>query len=1159
MMDPWEHPIFGQTLQEWQGIVDLVVRLVGARAGLIMRARGDDIAVLVASCNPGNPYEVGEKEKLVGSGLYCERVIATQEKLLVPNALKSDEWRNNPDIKRNMISYLGFPIRLPGGQPFGTICVLDDRESQYSSDVIELMEKMRDLIESHLQLNERLLLQENVRLFEQLQDELAERARVEAELRASQQKYRMLTENMQDVVWILDPLADRFLYVSPSVQALRGYTAEEVMAQPASAALTEESAGRVKTLMAQGYASFRAGRRTTDRYDISELEQPCKDGSTVWTEAVTHYVLDEATGRVIVHGVTRDITERKRAEEALRASEERYRLLLMLLPDGVSVVDQAGAILACNEQFARMFGYDSVADLIGRNARELSRPEAFAGLYREVAAAFARGESVARDIEVEVLRRDGTAFWTEYSVAPMSWPDAPSDVAYISNIRDITTRKALAAELKQHQLYLEELVQERTRDLQTEIARRTAAQSALARSEASLKAAERIAHVGSWERDLATNEYLWSDEICRIFGVTPEDPLVTRAGIWRAIHPDDVAAVEAAYAHALRTGEKLDHIYRVLQPGGETRVVHGIAEVICDETGQPQRVRGMVQDITEQERVRQALAQRVKELSILQGMGHVVSFNLPLEEIIQTYLQRLVALTELDMAQVFLWQGDRLRLMGVCTDLPQPFTPVQVLAAGECLCGLAMQEGRTLYTAEIEADPRCTLPHCHAPCLRSLAALPLRNGEAAIGVLAVAATAPDAFAGRLGFLETIADLLGARLQNALLHQQTRERAAGLEEAVAERTLELQTERNRTQAILETVGESVIVTDLDGQMLFSNPATESLIGFWRDEILGQPIWRQWSAQARKEIWPQARQALGGGQPWRGEVTGQRKDGARYVAALTGAPLYDERAAPQVTGAVWVQRDITSLKEAERLKDQFVSNVSHELRTPISIIALSCDNLDTFYDRLGDAQRRQLLRDIREQARLLGNLVEDILTVSRIDSGRVSLAKIPLDLARLAGEEVARQRSLAVERSQQLTFTVKTPPVTLGNEVQLQRVVRNLLDNAIKFTPTGGQIRCTCDVRSGVHAGGPDTAALPSATWAVVEIADDGIGIPADALPFLFERFYRVNVEWEVAGAGLGLPIARELVTLHGGWIDVTSAPGQGSTFTVFLPLLEEGMA
>ena len=116
-----------------------------------------------------------------------------------------------------------------------------------------------------------------------------------------------------------------------------------------------------------------------------------------------------------------------------------------------------------------------------------------------------------------------------------------------------------------------------------------------------------------------------------------------------------------------------------------------------------------------------------------------------------------------------------------------------------------------------------------------------------------------------------------------------------------------------------------------------------------------------------------------------------------------------------------------------------------------------------------------------------------------------------------------------------------------------MVRNLLDNAIKYTPQGGRVRCTCEVRTASPAetaGGAPSSAPRS--WAVIEIADNGIGIAAEEMPVLFERFYRGEVEGEVPGTGLGLPIARELAQLHGGWIDVTSEPGMGSTFTVYLP-------
>jgi len=117
-----------------------------------MRADEKEIEVFVSSANAKNPYKVGDKEHLEGSGLYCEYVISKQQMLNIPNALKSKQWKNNPDIRLNMISYLGLPVNWPDGTSFGTICVLDDKENVYSPDAILLLDKMRELVESGLEL-----------------------------------------------------------------------------------------------------------------------------------------------------------------------------------------------------------------------------------------------------------------------------------------------------------------------------------------------------------------------------------------------------------------------------------------------------------------------------------------------------------------------------------------------------------------------------------------------------------------------------------------------------------------------------------------------------------------------------------------------------------------------------------------------------------------------------------------------------------------------------------------------------------------------------------------------------------------------------------------------------------------------------------------------
>ncbi|MBT3359751.1 MAG: GAF domain-containing protein [Rhodospirillales bacterium] len=129
-----------------------MAQIVGVPAGLIMRLVEDDIEVLVSSRTENNPYKPGEKEHFWDSGLYCETVVQSDRHLIVPDAISDPAWANNPDVKLNMISYLGFPIHRPNGDPFGTICVLDHKPNAYSENYVGLVEQFPDLIESHLRL-----------------------------------------------------------------------------------------------------------------------------------------------------------------------------------------------------------------------------------------------------------------------------------------------------------------------------------------------------------------------------------------------------------------------------------------------------------------------------------------------------------------------------------------------------------------------------------------------------------------------------------------------------------------------------------------------------------------------------------------------------------------------------------------------------------------------------------------------------------------------------------------------------------------------------------------------------------------------------------------------------------------------------------------------
>ncbi len=139
-------------LNAWQELVDILAEIIGIPAALIMRLKDPDIEVFVSSDSEGNPYHPGDKEKVWGSGLYCETVLKTKSRLLVPSALADDNWKDNPDVKLSMISYLGFPILWPDGKPFGTICVLDRKENPYSALFENLILKFRNLIQSDLEI-----------------------------------------------------------------------------------------------------------------------------------------------------------------------------------------------------------------------------------------------------------------------------------------------------------------------------------------------------------------------------------------------------------------------------------------------------------------------------------------------------------------------------------------------------------------------------------------------------------------------------------------------------------------------------------------------------------------------------------------------------------------------------------------------------------------------------------------------------------------------------------------------------------------------------------------------------------------------------------------------------------------------------------------------
>ena len=247
-----------------------------------------------------------------------------------------------------------------------------------------------------------------------------------------------------------------------------------------------------------------------------------------------------------------------------------------------------------------------------------------------------------------------------------------------------------------------------------------------------------------------------------------------------------------------------------------------------------------------------------------------------------------------------------------------------------------------------------------------------------------------------------------------------------------------------------------------------------------------------------------------------------------------------------------REIALLKQAEQFKDQLISNISHELCTPLTSIMLLGGNLDNAYHNIPDTKRKEMIHKIRQHARVLQEMIDSILDMSHIASGQLPLQFFPVDLGQIILNEAQQQVGLSDHKKQTVTLQGDPNLNVMGDAEQILHVVRNLINNAIKYTPTSGQIWCEWRHLSERQ---PDTEwpQQPPGPWGAFRIKDTGIGITPEQLPHLFERFYRGVQQTNIPGTGLGLSITQELVKLHHGHIGVTSEPGQSTTFAVYLPL------
>jgi PAS domain S-box-containing protein len=602
--------------------------------------------------------------------------------------------------------------------------------------------------------------------------------------------------------------------------------------------------------------------------------------------------------------------------------------------------------------------------------------------------------------------------------------------------------------------------------------------------------------MGTWTRELdGTDHVLWSPELERIFGLEPGEFPQTEAAFLDFVHPDDRPTLAEAVRRAIQTNSDYDIEFRYTRKDGARGWMLGRGRAFYDEAGKPYRLAGLGWDITERKQTEEALRLSEKELTeFFENATEAIHWVGPDGTILRA-------------------NQAELRMLGYSAD---------------------EYVGRNI--AEFHVDKKVI-----EDILERLA-----QGE-------TLEPYPSKMLGKDGSIRDV--LINSSVyfeEGKFIHTRCFTRDV-TEQLRVDKAL------RRMAAIVESTDDAVIAKDLNGVITNWNPGAEKLYGYTAREMIGKPI-AILIPPDRPDEEPAILAKLRRGERIdHYETIRKAKDGTQINVSLTVSPI--RNAAGKVIGASKIARDISEQKRAEqereqllarervareeaeianRAKDEFLAVLSHELRTPLTAmlgwLAIMRGH------RLDQKTTEHAIETIERNAQAQAQLIEDLVDVSRIVGGKLNLEVRPINLlpAIKAAIEVVRPAADAKSISIEINCDSSVGPVS-GDPARLQQVIWNLLSNAVKFTPKGGTVQVNFQqVESSAE----------------IIIRDTGVGISADFLPHVFERFRQAEsaVTRSHRGMGLGLAIVRHLVELHGGTVTAASeGEDQGATFTIWLPL------
>ncbi len=611
-----------------------------------------------------------------------------------------------------------------------------------------------------------------------------------------------------------------------------------------------------------------------------------------------------------------------------------------------------------------------------------------------------------------------------------------------------------------------------------------------------------------------------NERVLEYFGRSSEELL--ESGWDDVLHPDDVRGMFARWSAALATGAPYEAEFRIARASdGAWRWHLARALPMRDEAGTIVRWFGTNTDVDD----RRTAEDRQRFLAEAGWvLGSSLDYERTLADVAQLAVPRVTDICTVDV----LVDGRLERLALAHVDSRKALLVRELeetsLAADATEAGaLAIREGKPVLVSELTDEQLSTFARNERELeilrsleLRSYISVPLVARGEVFGAITLVASADS---GRrytendLALAEELARHAASAIDNARLY------------AESER-------RGRAARVLEAIGDGVVLVDRAGVIQLWNTAATAITGLAAQAVVGRPIVEV--IPGWPELEPRIPIAAGPADPVRAETI-PLELGDRELWLSGSGVGFDE-------GVVYAFRDLTEERALEELKSEFVATVSHELRTPLAAIYGSAQTIRRTDIDLDEGIRDELLGVIATESDRLAAIVNDLLLASHLDSGRLPVSIERCDALELAAAVVDTARVHAPESIELALRAPKRLPPVAADRGQLQQVLVNLVDNAIKYSPDGGTIA--------VRVGRADSQIR-------FAVADRGLGIPASEHRRIFEKFYRLDPDMTrgTGGTGLGLYICRELVRRMDGSIWVESQPGQGSTFVVELPAAE----